>query len=137
CGYMIRKEWPELLGTAEARDVAGAKGDGMELLGQQRRAKSPPRDFTRGLGKVADQPPCHLRAMKIGYPAARVLGALPDTEVEVVEQCSAVDGTWGMKDQHYEMGRHYARKLVRGIENAGPQVVVTDCALSARRILAE
>ena len=67
----------------------------------------------------------------------RVLGTLPDTEVEVVEQCSAVDGTWGMKAQYYEMGRRYAQKLTRGIEAIAPQTVVTDCALAARRILAE
>ncbi len=42
-----------------------------------------------------------------------------------------------MKAQHYESGRRYAQKLVRGIEAAEPVVVVTDCALSARRILAE
>ena len=42
-----------------------------------------------------------------------------------------------MKTQHYEAGRRYAQKLVRGVDSADPQVVVTDCALSARRILAE
>ena len=62
---------------------------------------------------------------------------MPDTKVEVIEQCSAVDGTWGMKAQHYEMGRRYAQKLTRGIDQVAPRVVVTDCALSARRILAE
>ena len=80
---------------------------------------------------------CHLRAQKIGFPAVRVLSTLPDTEVEVVEQCSAVDGTWGMKSQYYEMGRRYAQKLTRGIEATQPQIVATDCALAARRILAE
>jgi glycerol-3-phosphate dehydrogenase subunit C len=137
CGYMVRKEWPELLGTDDAHAVAAATLDVMELLEHQRREKTLARDFAKGLGKVAYQATCHLRAMKIGYPAVRVLGALPDTEVEVVEQCSAVDGTWGMKAQHYEMGRTYAKKLVRGIESLAPDVVVTDCALSARRILAE
>jgi glycerol-3-phosphate dehydrogenase subunit C len=39
--------------------------------------------------------------------------------------------------QHYEQGRRYAQKLVRGIDAAEPTTVVTDCALSARRILAE
>ena len=92
---------------------------------------------TQGLGKVAYHAACHLRAQKIGYPATRVLNLLPDTEVELVEQCSAVDGTWGMKTQHYEMGRRYAQKLVRGIDQASPAVVVTDCALSARRIEGE
>jgi glycerol-3-phosphate dehydrogenase subunit C len=137
CGYMVKKEWPELLGTDDARRVAAATVDVMELLEQQRREKTLARDFARGLGKVAYHAACHLRAQKIGYPGARVLGLLPDTEVELVEQCSAVDGTWGMKTQHYEMGRRYAQKLTRGIDAAAPQLVVTDCALSSRRILAE
>jgi glycerol-3-phosphate dehydrogenase subunit C len=137
CGYMARKEWPELVGTDEARRVAAATVDVMELLEQHRRDKTLARDFQRGLGRVAYHASCHLRAQKVGYPAARVLGVLPETEVEIVEQCSAVDGTWGMKTQHYESGRRYAQKLVRGVEAAEAQVVVTDCALSARRILGE
>jgi glycerol-3-phosphate dehydrogenase subunit C len=137
CGYTIKKEWPELLGTDEAKRVAAATVDVMELLEQQRRDKTLVRDFAQGLGKVAYHAACHLRAQKIGYPGARVLGVLPDTEVELVEECSAVDGTWGMKTQHYESGRRYAQKLVRGVDSIEPSVVVTDCALSARRIVAE
>lgn len=137
CGYMIRKEWPELLGTPEAREVAAATVDVMELLEQHRRDKTLSRDYARGAGRIAYHAACHLRAQKIGFPAVRVLSTLPDTEVEVVEQCSAVDGTWGMKSQYYEMGRHYAQKLTRGIDAIGAQTVSTDCALAARRILAE
>jgi glycerol-3-phosphate dehydrogenase subunit C len=137
CGYMIRKEWPELLGTEDARKVAAAAVDVMELLEQHRREKTLAKDFAKGLGKIAYHAACHLRATKIGFPAMRVLNLLPDTEVELIEQCSAVDGTWGMKTQHYEMGRRYARKLINGIEQAAPEHVVTDCALSARRIEGE
>jgi glycerol-3-phosphate dehydrogenase subunit C len=137
CGYTVKKEWPELLGTDDARKVAAATVDVLELLEQHRRDKTLSRDFAKGAGKVAYHAACHLRAQKIGYPAVRLMNALPDTEVEVVEQCSAVDGTWGMKVQNYEMGRRYARKLAEGIEVVTPQAVVTDCALAARRILAE
>jgi glycerol-3-phosphate dehydrogenase subunit C len=137
CGFMIRKEWPELLGTDEARRVAAATVDVMELLEQHRRDKTLVREFTKGAGRVAYHAACHLRAQKIGFPAVRVLGTLPATEVEVIEHCSAVDGTWGMKAQYYEMGRRYAQKLTGGIEAFEPQTVVTDCALAARRILAE
>ncbi|HXX69122.1 MAG TPA: heterodisulfide reductase-related iron-sulfur binding cluster [Polyangiaceae bacterium] len=137
CGYAIRKEWPELLGTPESRRVAAATVDVMEFLEMQRREKALARDFTKGFGRVAYHAACHLRAQKIGYPAVRVLSVLPDTEVELVEQCSAVDGTWGMKTQYYDMGRRYAQKLARGIDAADPALVVTDCALSARRILFE
>jgi glycerol-3-phosphate dehydrogenase subunit C len=137
CGYMLRKEWPELVGTEDARKVAAAGIDVMELLESQRRDKTLARDFERGLGKVAYHAACHLRAQKIGYPALRVMNALPDTEVEMVEQCSAVDGTWGMKSQYYEMGRRYAQKLVRGVDQVGPAHVVSDCALASRRIEGE
>jgi glycerol-3-phosphate dehydrogenase subunit C len=137
CGYMIRKEWTDLLPGEDTKRVAAATIDVMELMEQQRRDKTLVREFEQGLGKVAYHAACHLRAQKIGFPAVRVLGLLPETEVEVVEQCSAVDGTWGMKTQHYEMGKRYAQKMVRGIENVEPARVVTDCALSARRILGE
>jgi glycerol-3-phosphate dehydrogenase subunit C len=137
CGYAIRKEWPDLVSTEESRNVARAVVDVMELLDEQRRNSTLSRDFVSGLGVVAYHTACHLRAQKIGFPASYVLRTLPDTQIKLVEQCSAVDGTWGMKAQHYEMGRRYAQKLVRGIDAAEPELVLTDCALAARRILAE
>lgn len=137
CSYTIKKEWPELLGTPEAKKVAAGTFESMELMERLRRDKTLARDFKKGLGKVAYHAACHLRAQKIGVPGARILGLLPDTEVEIVEKCSAVDGTWGMKAQHYEMGRKYAQKLVRGIASAEAAVVVTDCALSSLRIQKE
>jgi glycerol-3-phosphate dehydrogenase subunit C len=137
CSYTMKKEWPELLGTPEAKKVAAATLDVMELLEKLRREEALSKDFKRPLGKIAYHVACHLRAQKIGAPGARILGLVPDTQVEVVEKCSAVDGTWGMKAQHYEMGRRYAQKLARGIESAEPELVVTDCALSALRILKE
>jgi glycerol-3-phosphate dehydrogenase subunit C len=133
----MKKEWPELLGTDAARRVAASTFEIMELLEKLRREKTLVRDFKKGFGKVAYHAACHLRAQKIGTPGARILGLLPDTEVDVIAKCSAVDGTWGMKAQYYEMGRKYAQKLVRGIDDADAQLVVTDCPLSALRIQKE
>ncbi len=137
CSYTIKKEWPELLGTPAAAKVAANTFEAMEFLERLRREKTLVKDFKKGFGKVAYHAACHLRAQKIGTPGARILGLLPDTEVDIVEKCSAVDGTWGMKAQYYEMGRKYAQKLARGIESAEAQLVVTDCALSALRIQKE
>lgn len=137
CSYTIKKEWPELLGTPAAEKVAANTFEAMEFLERLRRDQTLVKDFTKGHGKIAYHAACHLRAQKIGTPGARILGLLPDTEVEIIAKCSAVDGTWGMKAQHYEMGRKYAQKLVRGIEHAEAQLVVTDCPLSALRIQKE
>ncbi|WP_437638029.1 hypothetical protein [Sorangium sp. So ce854] len=135
CGYTMKKEWPEYLQTAEAREVAAATVDMMEFLVQLGREKRLNREFKKGLGTVAYHAACHLRAQKIGFPGARVLGVVPDTEVRVVEQCSAVDGTWGMKAAHYETGRKYASKLVRGVADA--DVIVSDCTLAGLRMVKE
>jgi glycerol-3-phosphate dehydrogenase subunit C len=137
CSYTIKKEWPELLGTPDAKKVAASTFEIMEFMERLRREKTLDKEFKVGLGKVGYHAACHLRAQKIGTPGARILGLVPETEVDIVEKCSAVDGTWGMKAQYYELGKKYAQKLKRGIENAEPALVVTDCPLSARRILQE
>lgn len=137
CSMTMKKEWPELLGTPEAKKVAAATMEAMEFLEKLRREKKLSKDFKKGLGKVAYHAACHLRAQKIGTPGARILGLLPETDVAIVDKCSAVDGTWGMKAQHYEMGRQYAQKLKRGIDDAEAALVVTDCMLSAQRIRQE
>jgi glycerol-3-phosphate dehydrogenase subunit C len=124
CGYTMKKEWPVYLGTPEAREVAAATLDLMELL-----------------GKVAYHAACHLRAQKIAVPGARVLAQIPDTDVRIIERCSAVDGTWGMKAAYYAEGRRYARRLADAIESERePEqqlTVVTDCSLAALRIKKE
>jgi len=141
CGYTMKKEWPQYLGTPEAREVAAATRDLMEFLDGLRREKKLNRELSGGFGKVAYHAACHLRAQKIAVPGARVLSLVPDTEVRIIEKCSAVDGTWGMKAAYYDEGRRYARRLADAIEGeregATPLTVVTDCSLAALRIKKE
>jgi glycerol-3-phosphate dehydrogenase subunit C len=134
CGMMMKKEWHAYVPGAEVKEVAAATLDLMELLVVLGREKKLKREFRRGLGTVAYHAACHLRAQKIGFPGMRVLSAIPGTEVRMVEECSAVDGTWGMKAAHYETGRKYAGRMVRGLAAAEADLVVTDCSLSALRI---
>jgi len=134
CGMMMKKEWPEYVEGPEVKEVAAATLDLMEFLVVLGKEKKLKREFKKGLGKVAYHAACHLRAQKIGFPGMRVLSVIQDTEVRMIEECSAVDGTWGMKAAHYETGRRYAGKMVRGIAAEEADVVVTDCSLSALRI---
>jgi glycerol-3-phosphate dehydrogenase subunit C len=140
CGYTMKKEWPLYLDGDGARRVAGATRDLMEHLDVLRRQKKLNLDFKKGFGKVAYHAACHLRAQKIAVPGARVLSALPGTEVRIIERCSAVDGTWGMKAKYYEEGKRYAQALANEIREGqaeGEGAVVTDCSLAALRILKE
>ncbi len=107
----------------------------MEFLDNLRKTKALKTDFVRGLGKVSYHAACHLRAQKIAIPGARVLSRLPDTEVRIVERCSAVDGTWGMKARHYEEGARYAARLLKDLESDEPDLIVGDCSLAGLRLV--
>ena len=138
CGYTMKREWPEYLPEADVVAVAEATVDLMEFVEQLRKDGTLPDAFEGSLGSVAYHAACHLRAQKIGFPAARVLSrAVPETDVRIIQECSAVDGTWGMKAEHYDMGRKYAAKLVDAVEESDADLVVTDCPLSALRIAKE
>jgi glycerol-3-phosphate dehydrogenase subunit C len=137
CGYTMKREWAEYVPSADVKAVAGATMDLMEFLVSVAKEKKLVREFKNSLGTVAYHTACHLRAQKIGFPGARLLGLVPESDVRVVEECSAVDGTWGMKAEHYETGRKYAQRLVRGIEGVEADVVVSDCTLAGLRITKE
>jgi glycerol-3-phosphate dehydrogenase subunit C len=137
CGYTMKKEWPLYSSRPETAMVARATVDAMEFLDRLRKQKTLKTDFKQPLGAIAYHAACHLRAQKIATPGQRVLALVPGADVRLVEQCSAVDGTWGMKAEHYELGRKYAQKLVRGIRDTEAPRVVTDCALAGLRIKKE
>jgi glycerol-3-phosphate dehydrogenase subunit C len=136
----MKKEWPVYLGSPEAATVAASTLDLMEFVDGLRRKKTLNKQFKRGYGRVAYHAACHLRAQKIAVPGARVLSQLPDTDVRIIERCSAVDGTWGMKAVYFEEGKRYARRLADAIDNERgdePITAVTDCSLAALRIRKE
>ncbi len=138
CGYTMKKEWGVYAGSDAARAVSAATLDLMEFLDRLRKKKELSKDFSRGFGKLAYHASCHLRAQKIAIPGARVLTQLPGTDVRIIERCSAVDGTWGMKAAYYAEGARYAARLGEAIESGvedGETAVVTDCSLAALRIL--
>lgn len=134
CGYTMKKEWAVYVDAPETHEVAAATVDLMEYLDGLRKQKALKTDFATPLGKVAYHAACHLRAQKIAYPGMRILSRVPGTEVRMIESCSAVDGTWGMKAEFYEIGRKYAGELVEKVAESEADLVVTDCQLAGRRI---
>lgn len=137
CSYTLSKELGSMLDSEEAKEVAAVTWDLMKWIDVElRRKKKLNKEFTRKLGKVGYHAPCHLRAQKIAFPSVQLLEAA-GAEVELIQECSAVDGTWGMKAQYYETGRKYAQRLIRQMRDAEPELVASDCPLSALRLSKE
>jgi len=133
CGMMMKSEWPHLVPTEECREVSAAVMDIGEYL-----VKSKARtDFVVPQGKVAYHIPCHLRAQNIGQPFKTIFAAMPGTTVEAIEQCSAFDGTWGMKTEFYELSRKCAGKLCKAVDRCGADCVASDCLLAGINVTEE
>ena len=137
CSYVLKKEYPELLQGSEAKLVSENTFDLMEWLNKRMREGQLSKEFSKPLGRVGYHAACHLRAQKIGTPGRQLLSKVPGTEVVVVDECSAVDGTWGMKAQYYELGRQYCQKLVKGLDEGEFDALASDCPLSGQRIAGE
>jgi len=133
CSLLFKHEYPKLLGSEAAAKVAAATRDLMEYVFQLGKDKKWNRDFTTPLGKVAYHAPCHLRHQNVGFPARAVLTAA-GAEVELVDACSGVDGTWGMQARFHEASLGVAKKMVERIAASEPDHIATDCPLSALRI---
>jgi glycerol-3-phosphate dehydrogenase subunit C len=135
CSYVLKKEYPMLVPGAAAEKVAEQTRDVFEYLAGRQKAGTLETEFPgKKPGKVAYQVPCHLRAQNMGFKTRDVLQLIPGTEVSVVEKCTAMDGTWGMKKEYYPISLKYARKAVDEMDASSPETYTTDCTLSALQI---
>ena len=134
CSQMIRVEYPRLLGTEDAKKVAGRTMDPMEFLAGLASAGKLKKDFKTGAGLVSYHMPCHLRAQNIGYKTRDVLSFLPETTVKVVEECSGHDGTWAMKKENFAMSLKYGGRAFKEMADGDPKVTCSDCPLAAIQI---
>ena len=137
CGLMMKTEWPQIVPTDDCRAVAAATMDVGEYLAKEKAAGRLNQQFTQPQGTIAYHVPCHLRAQNIGQPFRAILGAVPGTKIEAIEQCSAFDGTWGMKTEYYETSRKCAGKLCNAINEAHADRLISDCMLAGLNVLEE
>jgi Fe-S oxidoreductase len=134
CSQMIRVEYPRLLGTEDAKKVAARTMDPMEFLAKLAAKGKLNKEFKSGAGKVNYHMPCHLRAQNIGYKTRDVLSLLPNTTVNVVEQCSGHDGTWAMKKENFEASLKWGKRAFTQMAEGEPNVTCSDCPLAAIQI---
>jgi Fe-S oxidoreductase len=133
CSYMLKQEYPWLDGSEDAALVAAHTRDLFEYLAGLHAQGRLDTRFPRPPGRIAYQLPCHLRAQNLGTRSADVL-RLTGARVEVIERCSAVDGTWGLKTRYFPLSMKLAEPLFRDVAAAGPDRVATDCPLAALQI---
>jgi Fe-S oxidoreductase len=55
--------------------------------------------------------------------------------VNTVERCSGHDGTWGVKEEYYELSMKIGKPVFKAMALAEPDYISSDCAIAGRHIL--
>ena len=134
CSLTMRREYPTLLGTPDAAELARAIVDPHELLYALFRAGKFNRDFKSTPGKIAYHVPCHLKAQKIGMRSRDLLRRIPGVDIETIDACTMHDGTWAMKREFFALSMKWGEKAFAGMRDAGAAMMATDCPLAAIQI---
>jgi glycerol-3-phosphate dehydrogenase subunit C len=131
CSLMLKKEYPDLIGTEEAKKVAANTYDLCEYLMTLESQGRLSKDFVSNPGQIAYQIPCHLRDQNIGYKTRDLMKLIPGAQIEVIEKCSGHDGAFGVKKEYYPLSLKVGRKAISAIESSNADLVVSDCSLSS------
>ena len=130
CAYVLKHEYPDFLGTDAARKVAANTFDASEYLVARHKESPLVKDFSGTVYEtIVWQNACHARAQQIG-PKSKDIMALTGAKVQVIERCSAIDGTWGLRSENVEMAKKIAKPLMEQIGRSEAQLVTGDCHLS-------
>ena len=114
--------------------MAAKSFDLMEYLWGLRKEKRLAQDFTVDQGTIAYHVPCHLKVQKIGFRSRDMMKKLPGTKVELLDKCSCMDGTWGMKTEYYELSKEWAAPLLDGLVANEPDQLSSDCLIAKLQI---
>jgi Fe-S oxidoreductase len=132
CSYVLKKDYVDYVGGPEAELVAEHTYDAAEYLMRIHRGEgtSLSLEFPGDVPEtVTYHTPCHLRAQNIGLKS-RDLMKLTGARIQLVQQCSGIDGMWGLREENAERSLPLARKLGDEIDRVGGEVVAGDCHLA-------
>ena len=132
CGYVLKKDYVDYVGTDDARLVAEHTYDAAEYLMKVHKGEGTSLDveFPGDVPEtISYHVPCHLKAQNIGLKS-RDLMKLTGAKIKLVQQCSGIDGMWGLRAENTDISVPIAKKLGDEIRRAGGDVVAGDCNLA-------
>src|SRR4051794_636599 len=121
CAYVLKRDYDDFLGTEDSRLVAAHTFDTSEYLLARHREQPLDTEFEgTTYGSILWQAACHYRAQQIG-PKSKQLMELTGAKVNMIERCSAIDGTWGLRAENMEMAKRVAKPLMEKIRGSSEE----------------
>jgi glycerol-3-phosphate dehydrogenase subunit C len=128
CGLCLLHDYPGILKIPQGKKIAENCYDLHEyIIGLIGEGYVQPH-FREVRRKLAYHIPCHLRALGIGYPAAKLLSSIPGLQYEILDDtCCGLNGSYGFKKSNESTAIQLGERAVSLIRKTGAQAIIADC----------
>jgi glycerol-3-phosphate dehydrogenase subunit C len=128
CGLCLLHDYPGILKIPQGKKIAENSYDLHEYIGSLIGEGYIQPHFGEVRRKLAYHIPCHLRALGIGYPAAKLLSAIPGLQYEILDDtCCGLNGSYGFKKSNESTATQLGGRAVALIRKTGAEAIIADC----------
>jgi glycerol-3-phosphate dehydrogenase subunit C len=128
CGLCLLHDYQGILEIPEAKKIAENSYDLHEYVLKLITEREIKPNFSEVNRMLAYHIPCHLRALKIGYPAADLLKLIPGLQCQILDDaCCGLNGSYGFKKINEATAVQLGRRAVSLIQKTGAEAIVADC----------
>ena len=134
CVLMFKSELPMIISDNEdIKLISKAFFDPFEYLSFLNDSAQLDTNFSAIDKEVLYQMACHQRVQNIGSHTKKILGLIPDLDVNIAERCSGHDGTYGVRKETHTYAVTIAKPVVNKITD-NTDLVVSDCVMAGNHI---
>lgn len=134
CSLLLKQDYPTLVESEDAKRVAQHTRDITEYLASAMKKGNLKKEFQSSPGAVTYHLSCHTKAQGLKRAAKELLESIDGCEVEMVDRCAGIDGTWGLKAEYYEESLKVSQKLTERFKARHDTHACSDCALAGLQI---
>ena len=135
CSLTLKKEYPDYIGLDQkVKTISENTFDISEYLVFLHKKEMLKTEFKNSLGTINYHVSCHLKAQRMGFKGRDVLRLVPDTKINLVNQCSGMDGGWGMKSEFFDESIKVAERCVNDLNQKEHDTVCSDCSLASHQL---
>ena len=128
CGLTLMQDYPGVLKIPGGKKIAENTYNVNEYLLSLMQEDNEKAPLGRLEKKIAYHIPCHLRALGIGYPAAKIFEQIDGLECSVLdEDCCGLAGTYGFKKRNEAVSHKLGEIASARIRDLHVDAVVADC----------
>ena len=128
CGFTLIQDYPGILEVAGGKKIAENTYNVNEYLLSLIQTEDADKPLGRLERRIAYHIPCHLKALGIGYPAAKIFDRIEGLVHKVIDDnCCGLAGTYGFKKRNQYISCKLGEIAAERILDLSVDAVAADC----------